>query len=621
VVPTASFDSLPIFYLPYGYYRAHPDLKQGYGFWWFRLKHGAADIPAFQAAADRVVEAAGAESGQAGLNAQSQRTAKVQRAIRPQATALYGFAILAALAGLLVVGQALARQLAVDAIDYPALRAMGMSPRQLLAVALARVGIVGGGGAVLGAALAIATSSLMPIGPARVAEPNPGVAVNAAVVVIGAIAAVGLLLVRMSVPAWRAGRVRGDGAAVERASRLADGLARAGVPAPPVVGVRMALESGRGRTAVPVRSAVVGTAVAVAAVAGAFTFNTNLDRLVTTPRLYGWSWDVATGVGFFPLPEDVQAELVADPNVAGVAAGQYGGLTIDGRPVDALAIDQVGGAPVFPTLLEGRAPSGPAEIVLGSRTLRRVGKSLGDQVRVESATGTHTLRIVGRAVFPKLGGANLSTTGLGEGAAVTAVHAGPIDEEGTVFHSIALVRFEPGVDPATALAGVRRTVSDGRFEGCPSALCLTNAVQQRPGDIENYARVRGTPLVLAALLVVMALGALTHTLVSSIRRRRRDIAVLKTLGFRRGQVSATTAWQATVLASVALLVGLPVGVAVGRIIWMAFAHNLGVSEAVRTPTLAVLLAVPATVLLANLIAAIPALSAARTHPAVVLRTE
>jgi ABC-type antimicrobial peptide transport system permease subunit len=229
------------------------------------------------------------------------------------------------------------------------------------------------------------------------------------------------------------------------------------------------------------------------------------------------------------------------------------------------------------------------------------------------------MRVVGRAVFPKLGGAIFSQTGLGEGAATLAGVFGAEDPANP--YTLALMRFAPGVDRAAAQARVARIVSDGRFVGCPSALCITTADTQRPGDIENYARVRGTPLVLAALLVAMAVGALGHTLVSSIRRRRRDVALLKTLGFYRRQVSATTAWQATTMAVVSLLVGLPLGVAVGRLVWVAFAHALGVPDAVRTPALVILLAVPVTLLLANVIAAIPALSAARTRPAVVLRTE
>ncbi len=83
-------------------------------------------------------------------------------------------------------------------------------------------------------------------------------------------------------------------------------------------------------------------------------------------------------------------------------------------------------------------------------------------------------------------------------------------------------------------------------------------------------------MLLSGLLALAALGTLVHTLVMSIRRRRRDLAVLKTLGFVRRQVSATVAWQATTLAGIALVIGLPVGAVVGRWAWTIFANAIGV---------------------------------------------
>jgi ABC-type lipoprotein release transport system permease subunit len=59
---------------------------------------------------------------------------------------------------------------------------------------------------------------------------------------------------------------------------------------------------------------------------------------------------------------------------------------------------------------------------------------------------------------------------------------------------------------------------------------------------------------------------MTHTLVTSVRRRR-DLAMLKTLGFVRGQVVAAMVWQATTFAVVALALGRPLGLAAGRWPW------------------------------------------------------
>ena len=144
---------------------------------------------------------------------------------------------------------------------------------------------------------------------------------------------------------------------------------------------------------------------------------------------------------------------------------------------------------------------------------------------------------------------------------------------------------------------------------------------QSPSDIKDYASVRDTPLVLAAVLIVFAVGTLAHVLLTGVRRRRRDLALLKTLGFNRSQVLATVAWEASTFAAVALLIGLPLGVLAGRWAWAYFANAAGAPSQATVPLTAVLLAIPATLLIANLIAAWPGWTAARLRPALVLRTE
>jgi ABC-type antimicrobial peptide transport system permease subunit len=112
-----------------------------------------------------------------------------------------------------------------------------------------------------------------------------------------------------------------------------------------------------------------------------------------------------------------------------------------------------------------------------------------------------------------------------------------------------------------------------------------------------------------------------HALVTSVRRRRRDLAVLKTLGFDRRQIRASVAWQATTLATVGLAVGVPAGVIVGGFVWRQVAEGLGISPALSIPTVAVLLVIPCAIAAVNLIGFFPARAAARTRPAVALRTE
>jgi len=141
------------------------------------------------------------------------------------------------------------------------------------------------------------------------------------------------------------------------------------------------------------------------------------------------------------------------------------------------------------------------------------------------------------------------------------------------------------------------------------------------GEVPTLGRIAQVPLALAALLAVLAALTLAQTLVTSVRRRRRDLAILKTLGFVQRQVRGAVAWQATALAVVSLVLGLPLGLGLGRWSWTAFADGIGVIPAVAVGALPLALTAIGTVALANVVAAVPARLAARTRPAAILRSE
>ncbi|MCU1450399.1 MAG: hypothetical protein JWP02_2569 [Acidimicrobiales bacterium] len=557
---------------------------------------------------------------------QNLQAAKVQRAIRPQATALALFSLLAAVSALFVVGQIASRQLFLAATEDPTLRALGMSRAQLVALHLGEVSVVAAAGAALAVAVALLASTFMPIGPARIAEPHPGIAANWAVLGLGAAAIVVLLIVRVAWPAWRlAGARAGVQGTVdegnEHPSRLLEAATRAGAPASAAVGLRLALEPGRGRTAVPVRSALAGTVLAVAAVTAAFTFGTNLVRLVHTPRLYGQQWDLAADTGFGRLPADQTGDFLGSHR--GVRAwtyGNYADLNIKGKPVPTIGLVPGHGPELWPRVIEGREPRVPDELILGTKTLDAVHGKVGDMVLVirNSETESRQMRIVGRATFPFFGRGAFGTLGLGEGAAMQAPPREPTPDDPAGFNFV-LVGLHPGAGRAGTIASLRRDLQGARI--CPKDQECNIATLQRPVDILNYSRIQRTPLALAALLGLLALATVAHLLVTSIRRRRRDLAVLKTLGFVRRQVSSAVAWQATVLVGLALLIGLPLGVAAGRWVWQVFAGQLGVPTDPRVPVPTVLLAVPIALAVANVLAAGPGWVAGRLKPAPVLRTE
>ena len=600
-------------------------------------------LAAFTAAAARLAKHYPDTTGNIITINLSDQVSATERAIRPEAVALAVFAGLAGLIALAVIGQLLSRQLALDAAEFPILRALGVRRPALITLSLARLGIVTVTGAIVAVAVAVAASPLMPIGPARLAEPHPGVEVNLAILGAGFAAIAVLPLAVLVPPAWRAAREAGGALGVaesagrqSRPSRLAAALTRAG-SVTGGTGVAMAFEPGHGRTAVPVRSALAGSVIAVAALAAAAVFGASLIGLVSTPHDYGQNWVQEVDLNFGSAPGAGAVQMAkAIPSISGYAAGDYGQLTIDGAIVPAIGLDQLRGGGYL-TLLAGRAPAAPGEIALGEQTLHAVGTHLGQTVQVtinQVSTGgpgvTHPMRIVGVAVLPAFSRGGFSPTGLGTGAVLPAgVLSSTVEAQsqtatlgctkGEPCYNFFLLRYQPGADLAAAAAKITSVL---RASGCPVGSCDVPAVaDQRPGDIKNYASIRDTPLALAVVLAVLAVGTLAHVLLTGVRRRRRDLALLKTLGFTRRQVLGTVAWEASALAAVALLIGLPLGVVAGRWAWSLFANAAGVSAGATVPLATVLLAIPATLLAANLIAAAPGWEAARLRPAIVLRTE
>src|SRR5205823_13766348 len=144
---------------------------------------------------------------------------RAQRAIHLEAIALLLFAGLAALAALVVVGQALARQVATDMAENRTLAALGLGRRQLVVVPLVRAAVIALGGATAAVLVAIALSPLTPIGLARRAEIHPGVAVNAAVLAVGFFFVAVLAWLRALLPAWRAARTRPEDALEQAPAR------------------------------------------------------------------------------------------------------------------------------------------------------------------------------------------------------------------------------------------------------------------------------------------------------------------------------------------------------------------------------------------------------------------
>jgi putative ABC transport system permease protein len=600
-------------------------------------------MSALNAAAQALARRYPPTNGQVFVSDQSVQEATVERAIRPQAVALALFAAALALAALLIVGQVAVRLLTGAAGDNASLAALGMTRRQLLAASLAEVGLAVTAGAALAVGIAVAASPLTPIGPARLAEPDPGVSVNGLVLGAGFAAIVALLLARVAATAWRQASVRAaigsfgqvaPASGRDRRPLLADRLAVAGAPLAAVTGLRFALAPGRGRDSLPVRSALLGLAVAVAAVGAAVTFGANLLRLVDTPALYGQTWDASFDAQFGTVTTQQFARTTGQmPQIIDVTFGLHGTVSISGQGgaagqatvIPAIGLARGTGPMLSPTVLVGRAPRTASEIVLGTSVLRQFGLSVGQHVTVGTPSGPRSMLITGSAVFPYFGQGSFTPTDVGEGAetvaTVLAPQAGPTSSgqpsRGPPSYEFALISFAPSTAKQAALATLERRWAPF-CASLQQSTCIVTS--QRPNTVNNYAYIDGTPAVLAAVLAALGLGVLAQFTAASARRRRRDYAILKVLGLRRAQLRSVALWQASAVTVAALVIGVPLGVAAGHWAWQAFASQAGLSTGAVTP-LPVLWLIPATLAAAALVA-LPAARRVAALPAMVtLRTE
>ena len=231
------------------------------------------------------------------------------------------------------------------------------------------------------------------------------------------------------------------------------------------------------------------------------------------------------------------------------------------------------------------------------------------------AKRTAPFRVVGEISFPVLSG----IAGLGSGADFTIagyVHAacppGPTQSK----CQQAVVGTSNGGLLVSVVPGPRGSAAVRHHTDAYLALTSPTVI---PTSLVNFGEAVNFPLIFGVMLALFGAATLAHLLVVSVTRRRREIGLLKVLGFVHHQIASAVAWQATALALVGIVVGVPVGLAVGQAVWKAFASNLGVVPVAVVPAWSVVGLVVGVVLAANLLAIAPALAAARSRPGQLLR--
>ena len=265
-------------------------------------------------------------------------------------------------------------------------------------------------------------------------------------------------------------------------------------------------------------------------------------------------------------------------------------------------------------VVDGRLPQNPDEVALGTRTASDRGVGVGDQVALGGIVSPRRATVTGLAVLPPLGPFEADRADPGTGMVLPTSAIDP--DVATPLYTFVGMDLAPGADAGAVFAGLR-----GVFGSANGSQPMDHREPVRPTEIVNVRSMRAAPLLVGGLLAGSAVVGLAVAILVSVRARRRELAILRALGFTGRQVRTSVRVQAVATIAAALAVGVPLGVAVGRVAWRAFAFRLGVAADPSTPLWWIVAMVAGSVALAVAVSVFPARVASRIDPATALRAE
>jgi len=293
---------------------------------------------------------------------------------------------------------------------------------------------------------------------------------------------------------------------------------------------------------------------------------------------------------------------VDEPAFAAVATATCGQSKLGDDDTSVCALDVLSGSMEM-TYLAGRAPSSPDEVAAGQVTMRQQGAEIGDRLQVTGPEGaTRSVAVVGIAVLPgDPPGSGLITTP---------------DGFETLVSSPALPMLVLEYAPDLERGEVERILAD-EYGLAPAELSTATP----PSLLGRLELVRPTLVALAVFLAVLGVIGLLHFLMLSTTRRRQESAVLEAIGFVRVQRIAVVIWQALTIATIGVIVGIPLGVILGRYVWQESIDHLGIVDAATIPWLFLSGVVAATLLAAVVVGVFTGWRSAHRSPTVALRHE
>ncbi len=523
------------------------------------------------------------------------------------ASALWIVGAIAAVAGLMALVLLLSRTSSLVVAEQHVMAALGWTRRRNAIAVAAVIAPAMGAGALLGAALSLWAAPRALVGLAGRADPDHGAIRFDGIVVVGGgvfAAALGCVVAvavgALSTRSKRSGLRRSGGRA----------LVGMGRPLAVRLGVRRVLASDRSPDRRSNRAAAVAVAVAAAGAVAALTVAASIVRLQHDPRLVGGSDQRALGGEAIGTFDRVLPLLERDDRVQDLAAIHivfaFGPTARPGTDVSAVVFDVIRGH-LDTSILSGRLPQQTDEVAFGPATLDDLGVEVGDETELAADGRTASYRIVGEMLFPTGDFEHDRGIAMTVGAAARLV--GDVRDVDGV-HQI-VFQWAPAVDAGAA---------DQELANLGIAI-FTNGSAVLPGSVINLGDVAGLPRWMALFLATLALAALAHALATTRRSAGRELAVLRALGLRRRDALVTIHVQAVSIIVLGLVVGCPVGLVLGRLVWAPIATQANVIVDTIWPGGQIAIAAGAMIVTASVTALLPAWRAARASLDLALRVE
>jgi ABC-type lipoprotein release transport system permease subunit len=539
---------------------------------------------------------------------------RVNTTLDVETAALLLLAVALLLGGGILVAQVLGRSASTIADDARTLRTLGMTRDHLgLATGLSHL-IPALVAAPVAFGVAFLASSHFPVGLGRRIDPDVGYHVDWAIIGPGLTVLV-VLVLAVSVLIGRGPR---DGRLRRLSPATSVGVVRRWAPVAIGLGTRMAFEAGQGRRRIPVVPALFAAAVAVTGVVASLTIDHGITNALDHPQLAGVTWDASvtpatsaqTGRN---VTTAMALRVMAAKGVSAVAVVDRDVINVNNVGAPVFTVRPVAGThttPIGLTLISGRAPRGLGEAAIGPATAKDLHVGVGDTVTVGA---THQrVTIVGEVLFPSDVHSEFDE-GLWLAPRQFDAVIPPIGPNGSESDGrVIAVRFATGTSSNHGIQSLESALGPLATDIEPSDV---------PDELENLRNLQTLPDVLATFLGLIAITALGSVLLSCAYRRGHEFAVLRAIGMTRRNIRTVLKSQATAIGLFGLVIGIPLGIGVGRLGWRAIAERVPLSEIPPLALSAAILLIPMTIIAANALALWPGRVALSHNPAEELRVE